>query len=167
MFHHLKFYPELFIYWRRKWQPTSVFLPGKSYGRRSVAGLQSLGLQRIRHDWVTSLIHFCCMLRVADLRRMKTCLSSVQSLSHVWLFVTPWTAAHPGSSVHGIFQARILEWVAISFCRRFSQPRDWMWVSLVASRCFTIWATRKSWDSEPQSNTGDWDPTSHLGQCWG
>ena len=93
MFHHLKFYPELFIYWRRKWQPTSVFLPGKSYGQRSVAGLQSLGLQRIRHDWVTSLIHFCCKLRVADLRRMQTCLSSVQSLSHVWLFVTPWTAA--------------------------------------------------------------------------
>ena len=72
-----------------------------------------------------------------------------------------------GSSVHRIFQARILEWVAISFCRRFSQPRDWMWVSHVVSRCFTIWATRKSWDFEPQSNTGDWDPTSHLGQCWG
>jgi len=35
----------------------------------------------------------------------------------------------PGSSVHGIFQARILEWVAISFSRRSSQPRDWTPVS--------------------------------------
>ena len=31
----------------------------------------------------------------------------------------------PGSSIHGIFQARILEWVAISFSRRSSRPRDW------------------------------------------
>ena len=47
----------------------------------------------------------------------------------------------PGSSVHGIFQARILEWVAISFSRRSSWPRDWTWVSRIIGRCFTIWAT--------------------------
>ena len=47
-----------------------------------------------------------------------------QSLSHVQLFATPWTAALPGSSVHGIFQARILEWVAISSSRESSQLRD-------------------------------------------
>ena len=35
-------------------------------------------------------------------------------LSHVWLFVTPWTCSLPGSSVHGTLQARLLEWVAIS-----------------------------------------------------
>ena len=40
-----------------------------------------------------------------------------QLLSPVWLFVTPWTCSLPGSSVHGIFQARILEWVAISSSR--------------------------------------------------
>ena len=33
------------------------------------------------------------------------------------ILATPWTVPHPGSSVHGIFQARILEWVAISFSR--------------------------------------------------
>ena len=49
----------------------------------------------------------------------------------------------PGSSVHGIFQARILEWVAISFSRRSSRPRDWTWVSRIAGRHFTIWATRE------------------------
>ena len=37
----------------------------------------------------------------------------VKTLSHIRLLATPWTA--PGSSVHGIFQARVLEWVAIAF----------------------------------------------------
>ena len=45
-----------------------------------------------------------------------------------------------GSTVHGIFQARILQWVAISFSRRSSQPRDWTRVSCIVGRCFTIWA---------------------------
>ena len=49
----------------------------------------------------------------------------------------------PGSSVHGIFQARILEWVAISFSRRSSRPRGWTRVSGIVGRCFTIWATRE------------------------
>ena len=50
----------------------------------------------------------------------------------------------PGSSVHGSFQARILEWVAISFSRRSSQPRDWTQVSRIAGRRFTVWATREA-----------------------
>ena len=43
----------------------------------------------------------------------------------------PMNCSLPGSSVHRIFQARILEWVALSFSRRSSQPRDWTWVSLI------------------------------------
>ena len=50
----------------------------------------------------------------------------------------------PGSSVHRIVQARILEWVAISFSRRSSRPRDWTQVSRIVGRCFTIWATNCS-----------------------
>ena len=49
----------------------------------------------------------------------------VQSLSHVWHFCNPMTRSPPGSSVHGISQARILEWVAISFSRASSWPMDW------------------------------------------
>ena len=45
------------------------------------------------------------------------------------LFVTPWTVSLPGSSVHGIFKAGILELVAISFFKGFSKPRDWTHVS--------------------------------------
>ena len=50
----------------------------------------------------------------------------------------------PGSSVHGILQARILEWVAIPFSKGSSQPRDQSQVSQVAGRFFTVWATREN-----------------------
>ena len=49
----------------------------------------------------------------------------------------------PGSSVPRIFQARILEWVAISFSRGSSWPTDWNQISHIASRLFTNWATRE------------------------
>ena len=47
----------------------------------------------------------------------------------------------PGSSVHGIFQARVLEWTAISFSRGSSQPRAQTRVSCIVDRRFTVWAT--------------------------
>ena len=50
----------------------------------------------------------------------------------------------PGSSVHGILQARILEWVAIPFSRGSSQLRDRTWVFCTAGRFFTIRATREA-----------------------
>ena len=49
----------------------------------------------------------------------------------------------PGSSVHGIVQARLPEWVAIPFSRGASQPKDWTQVSHIAGGFFTIWATRE------------------------
>ena len=49
----------------------------------------------------------------------------------------PVDCSPPGSSVHGVSQARILEWFAIYFCRGTSRPRDWTRVSCLASRHFT------------------------------
>ena len=49
-----------------------------------------------------------------------------------------------GYTVHGILQARILEWVAFPFSRASSQPRDWAQVSCTAGRFFTSWATREA-----------------------
>ena len=63
-----------------------------------------------------------------------------QSCPTLW---DPMDCSPPGSPIHGIFQARILEWVVISFSRRSFQPRDWAWVSRIVGRCFTIWATRE------------------------
>ena len=50
----------------------------------------------------------------------------------------------PGSSAHGILQARILEWVAIPFSRGSSQTRDRIWVSCLAGRFFPIWVTSEA-----------------------
>ena len=57
----------------------------------------------------------------------------------------PMDSSQPSSSVHGIFQARILEWVAISYCRGSSRPRDQTQVSRIVGRRFTVWATSFSY----------------------
>ena len=63
----------------------------------------------------------------------------------------PMDCSLPGSSIPGILQAGILEWVAIFFSRRSSQPRDQTWVSRIAGRRFTIWATREVQESSTVS----------------
>ena len=50
----------------------------------------------------------------------------------------PMDCTPPGSSVHGILQARILEWVTIPFSRGSSRPRDQTWVSHAAGKFFTV-----------------------------
>ena len=62
-------------------------------------------------------------------------------LSHIQLFRTTMDCSPQGFSVHGIFQARILKWVAIFSSRGSSPPRDWTWVSSVSCIAFfTYWA---------------------------
>ena len=53
----------------------------------------------------------------------------------------------------GILQARIEEWVAMPFSRGSSQPRDWTQVSCIASRFFTVWATRETHDTRAGSRS--------------
>ena len=95
-------------------------------------------------------------------------------LSHIWLFVTlrtiqwvseiaqscptlcnPMDCSPPGSSIHGILQARILRWVAISFSRGSSLPRDRTQISRIAGRPFNPWVTREAPDNF-------WINSSHL-----
>ena len=64
-----------------------------------------------------------------------------QSCLTLW---DPMDCSLPGFSVHGIFQARVLQWVAISFTRGSSWPRDRTQVSCIAGRCFTFWAIREA-----------------------
>ena len=59
-------------------------------------------------------------------------------LSYVQLFGTPQTVAHQAPLSMRILQARILEWVAISFSRGSSQPRDQIQVSRIAGRRFSL-----------------------------
>ena len=66
-----------------------------------------------------------------------------QLLSLVWLFETLWTSP-PGSSVHGISQARTLEWVAISFFRGSSWSRDQPCRSCIGRWILYHWATQEA-----------------------
>ena len=77
----------------------------------------------------------------------------MKSLCHVRLFATTVDCSLPGSSFHGILQAIILEWVAISFSRGSSQPRDRTQVSRIGGRRFNLLATREAQfqGGEPQS----------------
>ena len=63
---------------------------------------------------------------------------SVSHFCHVWLFVTPQTVARQAPQSMGFFQARILEWVAISFSRGSFQLRDQTWVSCLAGRLYHL-----------------------------
>ena len=70
----------------------------------------------------------------------------------------PMDCSPPGSSVHGIFQVRILEWVAISFSRGSSWPRYWSWVSFIGR---WILYCRDTWESLPS------DPGNKKATRWG
>ena len=65
-------------------------------------------------------------------------------LSHVRLFCNPVDCSLLGSSVHGISQARKLEWVAIFFSRGSASPWNWTCVSCISRRILYHWATRKA-----------------------
>ena len=56
----------------------------------------------------------------------------------------PMKCSLPGSSVHGVLQARMLEWVAVSYSRGSSWAADWTWVSHIAGRFFTVWSHKRS-----------------------
>ena len=66
----------------------------------------------------------------------------------------PMDCSLPSSTIHGILQARRLEWFAISFSRWSSRPRDWTQVSCTVGRCFTIQATREHKNKQPNENMG-------------
>ena len=78
----------------------------------------------------------------------------------------------PGSSIHEILQARILAWVAMPFYKGSSQPRDWIGVSRIAERFFTIWANgetfnlpSRAWHRAPKSL--DFPMMSSITASWG
>ena len=112
--------------------------------------------------------HCSCLLEVEnssgmDFFLLYICLSNshCQPLAS-WIFFNPITSLKvlftqlclilcnlgdcrwPSSSVHGILQARTLEWVAIPFSRGSSQPRDQSQVSCIVDRYFIIWTTREA-----------------------
>ena len=79
----------------------------------------------------------------------------------------PTDCSPPGSSVQGLLQARILDWVAISFSRGSSLFRDQTWVSCIASGFFANWATRESlFITDFPSGTRCKETTCQCRRCW-
>ena len=117
--------------------------------------LPSMESQRVRHrlrDWT-------------ELKHVKQCFGRlIRNTEEFWADLGIWSmnaslggggvvaelcltlgtlSSLPGSSVHGVLQARILEWIAISFSRGSSQPRNRTLVSCISGRFFSNWATRE------------------------
>ena len=97
---------------------------------------------------------------------MCVCAQSHLTLCH------PADCSPPGSSVHGIVQARILEWVTIPFSREFSQPRDQTQVSCIVGRFFIFWAIAQthmdnifSKKKYKYKNSSSWKIVITLGLC--
>ena len=102
-----------------RWQPTRLLCPWDSPGKNTGVGCLFL-LQ--------------CMKVKSESEVTQSC----PTLSD------PMDCSLPGSSFHGIFQARVLEWVATAFSRGSSQPRDWTHISCIGRWVLYHWATREA-----------------------
>ena len=97
----------------------------------------------------TDRLHFPAFLVV---RRTPVTVCMLSCFSSVWLLWDPMDCSLPGSSVHGILQTRILEWVAISSSRGSSPPRDWTCVSYIYVH----------WQAPPPGKPYDWVMTNGM-----
>ena len=129
--------------------PTQWTWVGVDSGSRWWTGrprvLQFMGSQRVGHNWATELNWMNWGNRVVLQEFCCHCWSVCKSV--LYMFQTlcdPKDCSIPGSSVHGIFQTRILEWVATSFSRISSPFRDRTCVSCIDRQILYHWATRKT-----------------------
>ena len=120
-----------------------------------------------KKSWVLTLFSLSCSMAKAlmslgkseskqqkELRSEQRHPSSCHRQAQVWevkvlvaqcpTLCNPMDCSPPDASVHGILQARILEWVATPFSRGSSQPKDWTLISYIAGGFFTVWATREA-----------------------
>ena len=117
---------------------TSLVLPKLLYFVTSIITWSNSNNMKVFTEFIN--MPLSVQLFIIPLHSTQTMLKvkvKVKSLSCVRLF-DPIDCSLPGSSVHGIFQARVLEWVAISFSRGSSRPRDPTHVSRIVGRRFTI-----------------------------
>ena len=164
------------IPWRRNRQPPPVFSPGKFHGQRSLEvynpwvhiesnttgcvhihmynnGFSSLSKNRTCR-YLMKIIGNIILLIKVFFYKVKIAWTCFQSSCYCCLVAQscstlcdPMDCSPPGSSVHGIPQARIVEWVAISFSRGSSQLRDRTCISWVPCTGWLVlyhWATREA-----------------------
>ena len=85
--------------------------------------------------YLVSIIYFCIPINFAC---MYVCVQSCPTLCD------PMDCSPPGPSVHGILQARILEWIAISYSRGSSRPRNQTWISCISCNAGGLFPTEPS-----------------------
>ena len=130
-----------------QWLPFSQMLPWKHLPHESFLWFPTTAESRksVRKRQKVSKNQSPCSFTPQHLQLILVSLESESEVSQscptLW---APVDCSPPGSSVHGIFQARTLEWVAISFSRGSSWPRDRTQVSHIAGRRFNLWATREA-----------------------
>ena len=117
-----------------------------------------LGLARIQHNWLDLATFLSSHIK------QKCYPSGAVKLFWHWLhekevevskvaqscptLCDPKDCCLPGSSVHGIFQARVLEWVAIPFSRGSSWPRDWTYISYISALAGKFFTTSATWEAQ-------------------
>ena len=110
--------------------------PGTTVGWEKVDRISELA--NIQHTYCFSVPPFPTFSLLEQFKEKSEVAQSCPTLCN------PMDCNLPGYSVHGIFHARILEWVTISFFRGSFWPRDWTQISHIEGRHFTIWATREA-----------------------
>ena len=143
------------IPWRRAWQLTPVFLHRDPMDRGAWwVPITNTGSQTVWHYWsdlaCMHALHYVLGNIIENIDKNISCGLLIIPKECVCLVTQscltlcdPLDCNPLGSSVHGFLQTTILEWVAISFSRESSWLRGWTWISCIAGRLFTSWATRE------------------------
>ena len=136
------------------WESWCVYWIPQSLWRTSLFNYNSSYFWNIGLDYTTSLpllpISVWFLLYIFSHRFFSEwfqslCISEVSEVAQSCLTLcNPIDCGLPGSSIHGIFQGRVLGWVAIAFSTGSSRPRDRTQVPCIVGRRFTIWATREA-----------------------
>ena len=125
------------IPWKRAWQPTPLFLPGESHGQRSLEGYSPWGCKE------SEMTSHACQANGGPLSLWGQSERGTSGHCTPWplfqalgkscpILCNPMDWSPPGSSVHDILQAKILEWVAMPSSRGSSKPGDQTRVSYVS-----------------------------------
>jgi len=128
--------------WPHRRQPTRLPCPWDSPRKNTGVGYH-FRLQCMKVKSQSEVAQSCPTLATPWTEAYQALLSMGFSRQKYWSWV-PLPSPPIDYTVHGILQARIMEWVAVPFCRASSHPRDQTQVSCIAGRFLTSWATREA-----------------------